>query len=95
MSEQTPETLLTFPCKFPIKVFGKQQAENDERNFEQEVMTIVKKHFKHFEEGDATRRDSKGGKYLSLTVTVTAESKDQLDAVYKELTSHDLVVMAL
>lgn len=88
MSEK--DTLLEFPCDFPIKVMGRADDE-----FEALVVTLVRKHAPDLGEGAVKRRDSKGGKYLSLTITVRATSKEQLDNIYRELTACDKVMMAL
>lgn len=88
MSEK--ETLLEFPCQFPIKAMGR--AEDD---FEALVVTLVRKHAPDLSEAAVRTRDSQGGKYLSVTVTVTATSRDQLDNIYRELTACEQVLMAL
>jgi hypothetical protein len=88
MSEQ--ETLLEFPCQFPIKAMGK--AEDD---FDLHVVEIVRRHVPDLCESAVMVRDSKGGRFLSVTVTVTATSKAQLDAIYIELSASDRVLMAL
>jgi putative lipoic acid-binding regulatory protein len=78
----TEETLLQFPCEFPIKVMGHATPE-----FRSLVLGIVARHFGEIDESRITERPSKGGKYVSLTVTVTATSKPPIDAVYRELTA--------
>jgi putative lipoic acid-binding regulatory protein len=84
------ESALTFPCEFPIKVFGIQTDE-----FAIVVLELVQKHIPHVTQ-DATRtRPSQDGKYISVTILVPVESKAQLDAIYQELTGHPLVLMAL
>ena len=88
MSEQ--ETLLEFPCEFPIKVMGKNHVD-----FEVTVLTIVRKHVPDITEGAFKSRPSSNGKYVSITATIQAESKDQIDNIYIELTGHELVLMAL
>lgn len=88
MSEQ--ETLLEFPCQFPIKAMGRS-----EDDFEALVVTLVRKHAPDLTEAAIKTRDSQGGKYLSVTVTVTATSRDQLDNIYRELTACEQVLMAL
>lgn len=88
MSDQ--EDLFEFPCQFPIKVFG---ANIDD--FEIAVIEIVRRHCVSLSEGAVSTKESKGGKYLSMTVTIEAHSKDQLDNIYRELSSHSLVKMAL
>ncbi len=88
MSEQ--ETLFEFPCSFPIKAMGK--AEDD---FDLLVVEIVRRHVPDLHENAVRTRPSKGGKWLSVTVIIQAESKTQLDAIYQDLTDHHRVVMAL
>ena len=88
MTEQ--ETLFEFPCEFPIKVMGKNHVD-----FEITVMTIVTKHVPDINEGALKTRPSSNGKFVSITVTIQAESKDQLDNIYRELSGHELVLMAL
>lgn len=89
MPEQE-ETLLEFPCTFPIKVMGK--AGN---GFEQLVLDIVRRHSPDLDEASVKVRESRGGKWISVTVTIEAEGKDQLDAIYRDLSSHERVVWAL
>jgi putative lipoic acid-binding regulatory protein len=84
------ETLLEFPCRFPIKVMG---AATDE--FRSLALGIVTRHFGVLEPADIEERPSSGGRYLGLTITVQADSKAQLDAVYTELTSCRQVLVAL
>lgn len=86
----TTETLLEFPCDFPIKVMG--LANNA---LAQAVLDVVLKHDPGFDGATMEMRASSGGKYVSLTCTVKATSKPQLDALYMELTSHPLVKVVL
>ncbi|HQR24689.1 MAG TPA: DUF493 domain-containing protein [Steroidobacteraceae bacterium] len=86
----TEETLLEFPCDFPIKVMG---AATDE--FRSLALGIITRHFGSPAAGSIEERPSSGGKYLGLTITVRAESKAQLDAAYVELTSCRQVLVAL
>ncbi|MBL4763396.1 MAG: DUF493 domain-containing protein [Gammaproteobacteria bacterium] len=86
----TEETLLEFPCDFPIKAFGKQ---NDD--FDVFVVELVRRHVPDLGEGAVTTNTSTKGKYLCVTVTIHATSKAQIDAIYKELTDDKRVVMAL
>ncbi len=89
------ETLFEFPCEYPIKIVGKQHDGETKVDFEKEVVAIFEKHFDTLKEGAIEMRHSAKGNYASLTITVMAESKAQLDALYQELTSHHLVVWAL
>jgi uncharacterized protein len=86
----TEETLFEFPTDFPIKIMG---AATDE--FRSLAIGIVTRHFGPLAADSIQERPSSGGKYLGLTITVRAESKAQLDAVYTELTSCRQVLVAL
>lgn len=88
MAEQ--ETLLEFPCDFPLKIMGQTHEE-----FQQVVVGIVTKHAPDFDSSTLEVRASSGGKYVSLTCTVVATSKPQLDALYMELTGHPMVKVVL
>ncbi|MES9993727.1 MAG: DUF493 domain-containing protein [Candidatus Thiodiazotropha sp.] len=88
--DQNEETLLKFPCDFPIKVMGKAEP-----GFEAMVVELVSRHSGELLETAVSSRLSKGGKWVSVTITLRAQSKDQLDAIYLDLTAHDKVVMAL
>lgn len=88
MSEE--ETLLEFPCDFSIKAMGLHSAD-----FDALVAEIVRRHAPDLGEGAVQTKTSKGGKYLSVTVTITATSKKQLDSIYQDLTDHEMVLMSL
>ena len=83
-------TLLEFPCDFPIKAMGK--TEND---FDALVVEIVRKHCPDLLEGAVRSRLSKAGNYVSVTITIQARSRSQLDNIYMDLTAHEKVLMAL
>lgn len=85
-----PNDLWKFPCEFPIKVVGLASEE-----FETFVLTTIRKHFPDIAEAALQMNPSKDGKYLAITVIVNAESKEQLDATYMDLTSNKLVLIAL
>ncbi len=87
---QTEETLMTFPCSFPVKVMGEAAD-----NFDGLIAEIVRKHFPDLTESSVKTKLSRGRKYISVTVTVNAQSKKQLDDIYLELTAHERVLMAL
>jgi hypothetical protein len=84
------ESLLTFPCEFPIKVMGRSSE-----TFETEVVGIVRKHAPDLSEDAVTSRASGKGNYIAVTVIVTATSKEQLDNIYLELNAHEDVMMTL
>lgn len=84
------QDLLQFPCDFPLKVMGRSGPD-----FEAAVIAILRRHFSGLREGDITLRPSSGGNYTALTIVLRAESRAQLDALYRELTASPHVVMAL
>lgn len=85
-----PESLIEYPSDFPLKVMGKTQA-----GFAQAILEIVKRHAPDFDETTVGMRPSREGKYLSLTFVIRATSRQQLDALYQELSDHPMVQMAL
>ena len=84
------ESLIEYPCDFPIKIMGKA-----EQDFTRITLEIVKHHAPDFDETSMEIRSSKGGNYLSITCTIRATSRDQLDALYRALTGHPKVAMVL
>ena len=83
-------SLIEYPCEFPIKIMGHTQA-----GFAQSVLEVVRRHAPDFDGATMAMKPSKHGKYLSITCTVNAASREQLDALYKELCDHPMVVMVL
>ena len=84
------ESLLEYPCDFPIKVLGQTQA-----GFAQTVLEIVQRHAPDFDGGTLSMKTSKRGKYLSVTCVIRATSREQLDGLYRELCDNPMVVMVL
>ena len=84
------ETLIEFPCDFPIKVMGETSA-----NFSKEIIQTIQSVITSFDASQIEMRGSSGGKYISLTCTVYVTSKQQLDDVYRVLTTHPLVKFVL
>ena len=84
------ETLIEFPCDFPIKVMGETH-----QHFTQEVIKTIRNLIPQFDESKIEMRGSSGGKYISLTCTVYVTSKPQLDDIYRALTSHPMVKVTL
>lgn len=84
------DTLLEFPCDFPLKVMGRNTDD-----FRSIVLGIVQKHAGDIALHHIQERPSRDGSYLGVTVTITATSKAQLDALYMELTSCERVLVAL
>jgi putative lipoic acid-binding regulatory protein len=88
MAEQ--ETLLEFPCDFPLKIMGETRE-----GLAEAIVEIVRQHVPDFDAAKVEMRASSGGKYISLTCTVTATSKPQLDDLYRALTAHPWVKVVL
>ncbi len=84
------EPELSFPCEYPIRVIGK-----DEDDFAAFVMEVVSRHVPDLPADSYSFRPSSQGKYLSVAVTFIAESRAQVDGLYKELGSHARVLVAL
>lgn len=89
MTEQNDEHF-NFPCDFPIKVMGRSDCE-----LENTVVEIVSKHVTELGENAVKTRPSGKGNFIAVTVIVKATSREQLDNIYLELTSHKHVLMAL
>lgn len=89
MSDQK-DTLLEFPCDFPLKIMGKRDD-----GFAQTVLEVVLRHAPDFDGATMEMRSSSGGNYLALTCTIRATSKAQLDALYIELSHHPMVKVVL
>ena len=83
-------SLLVFPCAFPIKVMGLQVD-----GFVHAVTYVAKQFDPTFDASTIELRESKGGKYLGVTITVTATSRDQLDSLYQTLSTHPMVKVVL
>lgn len=89
MSQPT-ESLLQFPCDFPIKAMGK-----DADGFAPSVVELVRRHAPDLRADAIATRPSRDGRYVSVTVTVQAQNQAQLDAIYRDLSSCEAVLMAL
>lgn len=90
MNEKQKETLFDFPCEFPIKVVGKASKE-----FETTVTDIVRRHVPDLSDEAIRRTGSREGKFVSVTLTITATDRAQLDDIYRELSACEGVLMAL
>lgn len=84
------ETLMEFPCAFPLKVFVKP-----EDDVEQQILDLLEPHVGKLPLSACQRKISRTGKYMALTVNFTATSKPQVDAVFAALGDTPLVVMAM
>jgi uncharacterized protein len=83
-------TLLKFPCAFPIKIMGRTQD-----GFAQAIVRVVSRHAPDFDPATLEMRSSSAGNYLSVTATINATSRAQLDDLYRDLTAHPMVTMVL
>jgi uncharacterized protein len=84
------ESVMTFPCSFPIKLMGRESSA-----FHQTVRELVEKHTGPLDDGAIESSLSRNGRFVSVTITVIAESREQLDNIYRDATAHDDVIMAL
>jgi putative lipoic acid-binding regulatory protein len=83
-------SLISYPLDFPIKIMGRSEP-----GFVQAVIDIVRKHAPDLDESAIELRTSKKNSYLSVTCTIVATSREQLDALYQELGNHPAVAMIL
>ncbi|MDQ6993457.1 MAG: DUF493 domain-containing protein [Mariprofundus sp.] len=90
MNKSSEIALLTFPCHFPIKVMG-----NNKQHFQEEITAIAREHIPLLNDNDIKCTASRTGKYLSITITITAESRAQLDSLYLAFNAHSAVQMVL
>ena len=84
------EPLLSFPCDLPVKVLGR-----NEEGFRAAAGSIVRAHYADLAVDRISEQLSKNGSFLSLTFNVPAQSRDQIEALYRELTSSDEILMVL
>jgi putative lipoic acid-binding regulatory protein len=81
---------MNFPRIFPVKVMGANQDD-----FKSLVVEIIRKHASTAEEQVVISRLSRNGRFISITVYINADSQEQLDAIYRELSAHEKVLMML
>jgi hypothetical protein len=84
------ESLIEYPSRFPIKVMGARVE-----GFVAAITHVAKQFDPAFDAASVELRESKGGKYLGITVTITATSREQLDELYRTLSSHPMVKVVL
>jgi len=83
-------TLLEFPCDFPIKIMGRESPK-----FQALARSLVEKHTGPLADSAIRSALSRNGGFVSVTVTVVAQSQQQLDDIYREVTGNDDVLLAL
>jgi hypothetical protein len=84
------QSLIKYPSAFPIKVMGVQVE-----GFTEAIVAVARQFDAAFDVATLEARPSKGGKYLGLTITVTATSREQLDELYRTLSTHPMVRVVL
>jgi putative lipoic acid-binding regulatory protein len=84
------DQLFNFPCRFPIKAMGRADG-----SLAAQVEALVRRHAPDVSAEDITTAASSRGNYVSVTVTITAHSREQLDAIYLDLNAHELILMTL
>ena len=84
------DSVMKFPCSFPIKLMGRETAV-----FRQTARKLVEKHTGPLDDAAIESSLSRNGRFVSVTITVVAESREQLDNIYRDATAHDDVIMAL
>ena len=90
MSDTPEESLLEFPCRFPIKMMGRKDDE-----FRRVAVQIVERHVGTIKDGDISEAPSSKGNFVSITVTITATGRKQLDDIYRDLTASEHILVAL
>lgn len=90
LNDARRDSLIEYPSKFPIKVMG---AKAD--GFVHAMTTIAREFDPAFDAASIELRDSKAGNYLGITLTITATSREQLDELYRTLSTHPMVKVVL
>jgi putative lipoic acid-binding regulatory protein len=89
-SDPRKDSLIEYPCRFPIKVMGAMAD-----GFADALAEVARQFDPDFDPATMELRPSKGGNYLGVTITVTATSREQLDNLYRALTGHPMVKIVL
>ncbi len=84
------DSLLAFPCDLPVKIVGRNCEE-----FRDIASAIVRKHYADVAVSRTSEQSSRNGAYVSLTFVVSAQSREEIDALYRELTATEEIVMVL
>lgn len=84
------DSAIEYPCEFPIKAMGLASP-----TLHLTIFEIIQQHAPEIDGSKLTSKPSSSGKYLSITVTITAQNRAQLDAIYMDLTACEHVLMAL
>ncbi len=84
------KSLIEYPSAFPIKVMGAHVE-----GFTEAIVAVAQRFDPTFDPATVESRPSRGGNYLGLTITITATSREQLDELYRALSSHPMVKVVL
>jgi putative lipoic acid-binding regulatory protein len=84
------ESLLEFPCKFPVKMMGRKES-----SFRETAIAIIERHTGTIDAGAVRTVPSSAGNFVSITVTIDALSQSQLDRIYEDLSASDDILVAL
>ena len=84
------ETVFEFPCDFPIKMMGRNTPE-----FRMTAISIIEAHTGTVDDEKLQISLSRNGRFVSITITISAKSQQQLDDIYEDVSAHDDVLMAL
>lgn len=90
MSEAGGESLLEFPCQFPVKMMGR-----DQKSFRAAAIELIERHAGKVNDEAISMSMSRNGNFVSITITIEAKSQDQLDSIYNDLSSHEEILVAL
>ena len=90
MSDAMDEKLLEFPCDFPIKIMGRDQPQ-----FREAAVALIEQHAGEIADDAIRTLISREGNFLSITITIKAKSQQQLDDIYRDLSDHDEILVAL
>lgn len=86
----TKQTLMEFPCSFPLKIIGKSSP-----SFLQEIITIIRMHYPLTQDDAISHQISEQGNYQSITAVIYALDQQTLDALYQDLSRHPNIQMVL
>ena len=89
-SDPRKDSLIEYPCRFPIKVMGAMVD-----GFADALAEVAREFDPGFDASTMELRPSKGGNYLGVTLVITATSREQLDGLYLRLTGHPMVKIVL
>ena len=90
MSDVPDDSIFEFPCRFPIKMMGR-----DDNRFRNVAVELVEAHVGRVSEDAISAASSSKGNFLSITVTIHAQNQEQLDDIYQALSDHDEILVAL